>query len=111
MSYKLKIHFHPGEHLQDELEARGILQKDFAKVLCISATELNLIIKGKKDINAKLAMRIGEALGTGAELWMSLQAKYNLWKLKQNKSEEKILNTIPQRMFSITGIRREPVYA
>jgi HTH-type transcriptional regulator/antitoxin HigA len=103
MSYKLKIAFHPGELLQDELSARGISQKDFANILGISSTKLNFIIKGKRDMDIKLAARIGEALGTGAELWINLQSKYNLWKLRQNKIEVNYLATVAQKMLTYSS--------
>lgn len=81
-----------------ELEGRGIMQKDFADVLGITKVEVSNIINGKRNITTRLAVRIGEAFGTGPETWINLQTMYDLWILKQNKKEVKQWKVIPQRM-------------
>lgn len=73
---------HPGEMLHDELIAREIKQNDFAKLIGYKPTQLNEIIKGKRDINADLALLIGKALEVNPEFWMGLQAQYDLDKVK-----------------------------
>ena len=77
-----KKHFVPfeatpvGEHIKDELDARGIKQKDFAKQIGIQASQLSEIIKGKRGINTELATLIGKALGINPLFWLNLQSKY-----------------------------------
>ena len=41
----------PGEHLADELEARGISQKELAKRMGRTANAINKIVNGKKTIH------------------------------------------------------------
>ena len=36
------------------------------------------IVKGKRAITADTALRLAKALGTSAELWLNLQAHYDL---------------------------------
>jgi len=67
---------HPGEILKDELEARGIKQKDFAQAIGIPSSNLNEILKGKRGINANLAMKLHKELGISYDFWMNLQASY-----------------------------------
>ncbi|UKJ07936.1 HigA family addiction module antitoxin [Solitalea lacus] len=69
---------HPGEVLKEELEANAIKQKDFALQTGIPRTQLNEIIKGKRGINADIALRIGKALQMDADLWMNLQSGFDL---------------------------------
>ena len=69
---------HPGEILKEELESRGITQKDFAKAISVSYTMLNEILNGKRSITADFAILIEAALGTPAEHWLNMQARYNL---------------------------------
>jgi HTH-type transcriptional regulator/antitoxin HigA len=45
----------------DELDARGRTQKQFAELLGIPTNEVNDLIKGRRNIDARLAMRIGQA--------------------------------------------------
>ena len=76
--FKPVFAFHPGEDIWEELEARGWTQRQFADIIGISAPELNNIIKGKKNLTPALAVRIGEAFGTSAEVWMNMQVHYSL---------------------------------
>ena len=62
-----------GETLQDELEARGWSRAEFALMLGLSAQAVAEILGGDRPIASDLARRIGDALGTGAQLWLNLQ--------------------------------------
>lgn len=82
---------HPGEMLKDELDARDIRQNDFAKLIGYKATQLNEIIKGKRDINADFALLIGKALHMEPTFWMGLQNQYDLDKVRiDEKNKERI---------------------
>ena len=68
----------PGEVLKDELDARGINQKDFAVEIGIQKTMLNEIIKGKRPITADLAVLLEKSLDISAEYWMRFQTQYEI---------------------------------
>ncbi len=70
--------FHPGEYLRDELEARGITQGNFARIIGRPLQVVNEIVNGKKRITVETAKAIGAAFGTGPELWINLQTNYDL---------------------------------
>lgn len=67
---------HPGEILREELKERGIKQKDFAQTIGWQATHLNEFIKGKRNLNEDLAMRLESHLGIPFKTWMSLHSGY-----------------------------------
>ncbi len=67
---------HPGEILREELLERGIKQKDFAQQIGVQATHLNEFIKGKRDLNEDLAMKLEKSLGIPFKTWMSLHSGY-----------------------------------
>ena len=67
---------HPGEILREELKERGIKQKDFAQSIGWQATHLNEFIKGKRNLNEDLAMRLESQLGIPFKTWMSLHSGY-----------------------------------
>ncbi len=73
---------HPGEILLDELNARKIKQTDFAKLIGYKASQLNEIIKGKRDVNAELALLINNSLGISHQFWLELQSEYDISKVK-----------------------------
>jgi HTH-type transcriptional regulator/antitoxin HigA len=74
--------FHPGEFLKDELEVRNWSQAEFAEIIGRPARLVNEIIGGKKSITPETAVQIGDALGTGAELWLNLDSQYQLSKVR-----------------------------
>jgi len=71
-----------GDHIKDELDARGIKQKDFAKQIGIQASQFSEIIKGKRGIDTELATLIGKALGINPLFWLNIQSNYELNVLK-----------------------------
>lgn len=74
--------FPPGDFLREELEARGWTQKDFAAILGRAEAGVNEIISGKRRITAESAMAIAAALGTSPQVWMNLEAAYQLSRLE-----------------------------
>jgi HTH-type transcriptional regulator / antitoxin HigA len=76
--------FHPGEHLLDELNARGWSQTEFAEIINRPLRLVNEIINGKKGITPETARELGAALGTSAEFWMNLNTAYQLWKTDED---------------------------
>jgi len=79
--------FPPGEYLADELEARAWSQADFAEIIGRPVQFVSEIINGKKEITAESATQIEAALGTSAETWLSLQARFRLWQLSQDADQ------------------------
>lgn len=69
---------HPGEALQQILSDAGLSANALALALRIPANRITRILKGARSITADTAMRLGRYFGTSAELWMNLQAKYDL---------------------------------
>ena len=80
--------FPAGEYLSDELEARGWSQEDFAGIIGRPVQFVSEIVNGKKEITPESATQIGAALGTSAETWLNLQARFRLWQLSQEPNFE-----------------------
>ena len=66
----------PGFAIKEELEARNIKQKDFAKKIGLQATHLSELIKGKRPISTNVADALERELGISAKFWLRLQAEY-----------------------------------
>src|SRR5215470_10512781 len=73
--------FPPGEFLADELEARGWTQTEFAEIIGRPQKLVNDIIRGKRAITPETATDFAAALGTSAQLWMSLETTWQLSKV------------------------------
>lgn len=69
----------PGEILLEEyLTPLGLGQLEAAKRLGISLNRLNEIVLGKRGITADTALRLARLLKTSPQLWMRLQADWDL---------------------------------
>ena len=69
----------PGELLLEEyLKPMGMGQVEAARKLGISLNRLNEIVLGKRGITADTALRLARFLKTSPQLWMRLQADWDL---------------------------------
>jgi addiction module HigA family antidote len=76
----------PGEILlQEYLKPLGLGQVEAARRLGISLNRLNEIVLGKRAITADTALRLGRFLRTSAQLWMRLQADWDLHRAVQRQ--------------------------
>ena len=69
---------HPGEVLQDILRDANLSANALALALRVPANRIGAILKGERGITADTAMRLARYFGTSAQLWMNLQAQYDL---------------------------------
>ena len=84
---------HPGEMIKDEIEYRGLSQRKLAAQMGISPKLLNEILNGKRAVSTEYALLFEAALGIDAEIWIRLQADYDMQVAKSNKSfMEKLAN-------------------
>lgn len=77
---------HPGELIQDELEARGITQARLAAQIGVAPSLLNEIIKGKRAVNTEMALLLEAAMDIPASMWLNLQADYNMQVAKSDRT-------------------------
>lgn len=78
MTVKVSVAIHPGEHVADELEERGMTAADLARAMAVDRGRVSRLINGRTAVTGETAIRLGEVLGTSAEFWMRLQADYDL---------------------------------
>lgn len=87
---------HPGEILADELQELEMSAAELARTLHVPTNRVTQILNGQRGITADTALRLGQWLGTGAELWLSLQKSYEL-RLAEQEAGEEIKKTIKRR--------------
>jgi addiction module HigA family antidote len=66
----------------------GLGQVEAARRLGISLNRLNEIILGKRGITADTALRLSRLLKTSPQLWMRLQADWDLHQALQREARE-----------------------
>jgi addiction module HigA family antidote len=70
---------HPGETLREDfLEPLSLTANRLALELCVPATRVNDIVRGKRAITADTALRLARYFRTTPQFWMNLQANYEL---------------------------------
>ena len=79
---------HPGEILSGlYLAGRGINQTELARMLGCTHAKVNQIINGKRGITPEFAIQLERALGTSAEMWVNLQATWDLYQARRRMNQ------------------------
>ena len=74
---------HPGLVLREYLG--NLTVTEAASRLKMTRAALSRILNGSAGISADMALRLKEALGTSAEMWVRMQGQYNLWQAEQKE--------------------------
>ncbi len=82
----------PGEVLAEELEARGMTQRELAARLNRPPQVINEIIRGKKAITSDTAIALGKVLGGDPQFWTNLQADYQLALARERERKAQATN-------------------
>ena len=76
-------HTHPGAILrEDVLPSMTISVSEFARRIGVSRQMLHRILAETHGVTPEMALRIGEFLGNGPELWLRMQQDYDLWQAR-----------------------------
>jgi addiction module HigA family antidote len=85
---------HPGEILkEDVLPATGLSVTEAAKALGVSRQMLHDILAGRKPLSTVMCLKVARFLGGSPELWMRLQAAYDL---KMTEQDKKVMRRVAQ---------------
>lgn len=70
---------HPGEVLaEDFMKPLGLTQYRVAKDIGVAALRISQIVRGQRSITADTALRLARYFGTSPDVWLRLQAAYDL---------------------------------
>jgi addiction module HigA family antidote len=76
---KLLTPIHPGEILFEEfMQPMDISINRLAREIAVPPGRISAIVNGKRGITADTALRLGKYFGVSPEVWMGLQADYDL---------------------------------
>ena len=90
---------HPGAILKRELKQRGVKSNELAITLGEHKQTISAILNEKRGINAKLSIKIGEALGIDDDYFMILQAVYEVSEANKTKLFRPNLENIRKVLF------------
>ena len=85
---------HPGEVLlEDFMRPLGLSQYRLAKDIHVPPLRISQIVRGKRAITADTALRLARYFSTSANVWVRLQARYDL-----EVAEAKLSNRIAREV-------------
>ncbi len=80
---------HPGELLREKiLPALGRPRAEIAYFLGVSRQALHAVLSERASVTPKMALRLGKLCGNGPELWLALQTRHDLERLRREKAAE-----------------------
>lgn len=75
---------HPGEILRDlYLEPMGVTVSEAANALGYSRKHLSAVINGRSPVTPDMAARLAVAFSTEPDVWINLQAQYDVWTISR----------------------------
>jgi HTH-type transcriptional regulator/antitoxin HigA len=68
----------PGELLAEVIEELGMSQAELARKTGSPAHAISDVIRGRRALRAEMALKLEQATGVPAMLWLRLEARYRL---------------------------------
>ena len=85
----------PGQVLKEKLlEGMQLSQAELARAIGISSPRLNMMLKGRCQISAEIALRIERVFGISPQYWLRIRSEYELFEERQRMS--RMLEDLPQ---------------
>src|SRR5450631_4024071 len=98
MTTKLLEPIHPGEILEEEfMIPLGLSANALARRIDVPVTRISEIVRGNRGITADTALRLARLFGTSSELWLGLQAEYDLRLATRDLAHEIQKRIVPMR--------------
>lgn len=88
---------HPGEILREEfMEPLHLSAHALAMALRVPATRIGEIVRGRRSITPDTALRLARYFRTSPDLWMGLQAEFDLRQAQRALAEEIDRQVVPR---------------
>ena len=88
---------HPGEMLLREfLEPLDVSQVDAAQRMGIPFQRLNAIVRGRRGVSADTALLLQALTRWDAEIWLALQARWDLWHAMRAQRQRPKVRPLPK---------------
>ncbi len=76
---------HPGVVIKDILiDSTGLTISDAAQRLGVTRTTLSRLLNQHAGVSPEMALRLSRLLNTSIDMWVNLQAQYDIWNVQQH---------------------------
>jgi len=90
---------HPGEIVREEcLRPLGLSVTEGARVLGVTRQALDSIVNERSGISPEMAIRLEKAFGSSADMWLRLQAAYDLARARAREAEINVSRYAPREI-------------
>lgn len=80
---------HPGEMLREDfLPDYGLSISSFARALGVSRQTVNELVRERRAVSPKMALRLSRLFGNTPEFWLNAQRAVNLWEAARASKKE-----------------------
>jgi addiction module HigA family antidote len=76
---------HPGEVIKEEIEYRGVSQRDLARRMGVPYMAVNEVLNGRRRVSPEFAILIEAALGIEADMFVRMQMRYDMQVARRDK--------------------------
>lgn len=79
---------HPGEIIQEYMEGLGLTVSTVSALaahLKVTRANLSRVVNARSGISAEMALRLADAFGTSPQVWVRMQANYDLAKASRGR--------------------------
>ena len=104
--FKPDYAIHPGDYLEEVLEARGISKSDFAERCVVSPKTVSQIINGHATFSSDVALQFETVLGISAGIWTNLVGAYQLHRAREEQASRLQSWSEWAHQFPLAGLRK-----
>ncbi|MGI8403587.1 MAG: HigA family addiction module antitoxin [Thermomicrobiales bacterium] len=87
---------HPGRLLRADIEALELSVAEAAEGLGITRQQLYNVLNGKSAVTPDMAIRLEKGIGSSADIWLHLQASFDLAQARDRAAEINVERLVPK---------------
>ena len=86
----MKNPIHPGAVAKANLDELKVSVADAAKTMKITRQQLHNVVQGRSAVSPQMALRFEKAFGGNADMWLRMQAAYDLAQARKHQGKMNI---------------------
>ena len=91
---RMKNPVHPGTLAKANLDELNLSVAEAAKTMKITRQQLHNVLQGRSAVTTQMALRFEQAFGGSADMWLRMQAAYDLAQARKHQGRMNILRLV-----------------
>jgi len=87
---RMKNPVHPGALAKANLDELGLSVAEAAKAMKVTRQQLHNVMQGRSAVSPAMALRLEKAFGGSADMWLRMQAAYDLAQARKHRGNMNI---------------------